>query len=728
MPTVVRWRSARRAAGRGHDVGRRQERGRRASAAGWRGRACRWRRSRRRTCATTRWSPPTAARSAGPRPCRPHACGLAPSVAFNPVLLKPGSDRQPGRRARPGGRRRSARCRTASARPRCSSVVTATLADLRSRYDVVVCEGAGCPAEINLRADRHREHGPGPAARPAGRSWSATSTAAGCSRTCSARSRCSTPADQALIAGFVVNKFRGDPALLAPGLDAAAGADRAADARRAAVGGRAVARRRGLAVGGHRRRARPAGPAARVAVAAGRGGPAAADLQRHRRRGAGRRAGRRGPVRDRAGPGSPTPTWSCCPASEGDRRGPGLAAGDRAGRRGRSRTPQPGRPVLGICGGYQMLGARSPTRTRSKARRASTGSACCDRRSRSRRTRPSAGPVGDGAGGSRCAATRSTTGGGARRRPRRCSRRGDGLPDAGRRARHALARAAGERRVPPRVPAPRSPAGRAAPGSCRAGHALRRRARRAARPARRPGRGAPRHRRAGGCDRSRRARRICRRVTSGLAGSARVSSAVRAPRPTATVRFPFSAVVGTTTCGWRCCSTPSTRPSAACWCAARRAPRSRRRCARSPRCCRRWPSCPAAGSPATRPRPTRAAPTARTTARGVATTGRRECPREGWRAAAPAAARSVGAAGRRDRGPARRRARPGAGADRGRQGLRARACSPPPTAACSTSTRSTCCTTTSSTCCSTPPRWAARTSSATGSRCRTRPGSCWSGR
>ena len=27
------------------------------------------------------------------------------------------------------------------------------------------------------------------------------------------------PADQALIAGFVINKFRGDPALLAPGLD-----------------------------------------------------------------------------------------------------------------------------------------------------------------------------------------------------------------------------------------------------------------------------------------------------------------------------------------------------------------------------------------------------------------------------------------------------------------------------------------------------------------------------
>ncbi len=31
-------------------------------------------------------------------------------------------------------------------------VVTASLADLRARFDVVVCEGAGSPAEINLRA------------------------------------------------------------------------------------------------------------------------------------------------------------------------------------------------------------------------------------------------------------------------------------------------------------------------------------------------------------------------------------------------------------------------------------------------------------------------------------------------------------------------------------------------------------------------------------------------
>ena len=47
---------------------------------------------------------------------------------------------------------------------------------------------------------------------------------------------------------------------------------------------------------------------------------------------------------------------------------------------------------------------------------------------------------------------------------------------------------------------------------------------------------------------------------------------------------------------------------------------------------------------------------------------------------------------------------------------------------CSTSTRSTCCPTTWSTCCSTPPRSAASTSSATGSRPPTPRASCSSAR
>ena len=55
-------------------------------------------------------------------------------------------------------------------------------------------------------------------------------------------------------------------------------------------------------------------------------------------------------------------------------------------------------------------------------------------------------------------------------------------------------------------------------------------------------------------------------------------------------------------------------------------------------------------------------------------------------------------------------------------------CWRPPTAASSTSTRSTCSPTTWSTCCWTWPGRASTSWSATASRTRTRPGSCWWGR
>lgn len=146
------------------------------------------------------------------------ACGLAPSVAFNPVLLKPGSDRTSQvvllGRATGTVTARSYRERTGEL----LGTVTETLADLRSRFDVVVCEGAGSPAEINLRATDIANMGLAEAADlpvivvgdidRGGVLAHLYGTLA-----------VLDPADQARVAGFVVNKFRGDPALLTPGLD-----------------------------------------------------------------------------------------------------------------------------------------------------------------------------------------------------------------------------------------------------------------------------------------------------------------------------------------------------------------------------------------------------------------------------------------------------------------------------------------------------------------------------
>ncbi len=146
------------------------------------------------------------------------ACGLEPSVRFNPVLLKPGGDRTSqlvvrGKAVTTVGARDYI-----THREWLREVVADELASLRAEFDVVICEGAGSPAEINLRATDLANMGLAQAAQlpvivvgdidRGGVLAHLFGTVAVLS-----------PEDQALIAGFVVNKFRGDVSLLAPGLD-----------------------------------------------------------------------------------------------------------------------------------------------------------------------------------------------------------------------------------------------------------------------------------------------------------------------------------------------------------------------------------------------------------------------------------------------------------------------------------------------------------------------------
>jgi adenosylcobyric acid synthase len=103
-------------------------------------------------------------------------------------------------------------------KPRLRAVVLEALASLADRFEVVVCEGAGSPAEINLRDGDLVNMGLARAANlpvvvvgdidRGGVLASLFGTLA-----------LLDAADQALVAGFLVNKFRGDPAVLAPGLD-----------------------------------------------------------------------------------------------------------------------------------------------------------------------------------------------------------------------------------------------------------------------------------------------------------------------------------------------------------------------------------------------------------------------------------------------------------------------------------------------------------------------------
>jgi adenosylcobyric acid synthase len=145
------------------------------------------------------------------------AAGATPEVAMNPVLLKPGSDRRSHvvRMGQPDGEI-SAHAFT-SGRERLQRSAFTAFDDLRSRFEVVVAEGAGSPAEINLRASDYVNMGlarygdvPTVVVGDIDRGgWFAAAYGT---------LMLLDEADRALVRGFVVNKFRGDLDLLTPGL------------------------------------------------------------------------------------------------------------------------------------------------------------------------------------------------------------------------------------------------------------------------------------------------------------------------------------------------------------------------------------------------------------------------------------------------------------------------------------------------------------------------------
>ncbi|HXY64380.1 MAG TPA: cobyric acid synthase [Mycobacterium sp.] len=145
------------------------------------------------------------------------AAGLAPSVRFNPILLKPGGDTTSQLVIRGQATDSVTAAEYWSHRNRLLSVVLNELSQLRDEFDAVICEGAGSPAEINLRATDLVNMG---LARPAKLPVILVGDIdrGGLLAHLFGTLAVLEPDDQALVAGFIVNKFRGDAALLEPGL------------------------------------------------------------------------------------------------------------------------------------------------------------------------------------------------------------------------------------------------------------------------------------------------------------------------------------------------------------------------------------------------------------------------------------------------------------------------------------------------------------------------------
>jgi adenosylcobyric acid synthase len=145
------------------------------------------------------------------------AAGIEPETDMNPILLKPESDRRSQV--------------VVDGRPYCTAGageyhklkrelwprVTSALDRLRDRFDAVLIEGAGSPAEINLRdsdiVNMRVARYVGAPVLLAG-----DIDRGGVFAHLVGTLELLQPEERLRMAGFIINKFRGDPALLEPGL------------------------------------------------------------------------------------------------------------------------------------------------------------------------------------------------------------------------------------------------------------------------------------------------------------------------------------------------------------------------------------------------------------------------------------------------------------------------------------------------------------------------------
>jgi adenosylcobyric acid synthase len=146
------------------------------------------------------------------------ACGLAPHTDMNPVLLKPNSDI--GAQVILNGRAVGNMDATSYHRykPLARRAVLDSYARLAARYEAVIIEGAGSPAEINLRDNDIANMGFAEAIDcPV--ILVADIDRGGVFAHIVGTLALLSESERARIVGFVINRFRGDLSLLQPGLD-----------------------------------------------------------------------------------------------------------------------------------------------------------------------------------------------------------------------------------------------------------------------------------------------------------------------------------------------------------------------------------------------------------------------------------------------------------------------------------------------------------------------------
>ncbi|GAA6524993.1 cobyric acid synthase [Intrasporangium sp. DVR] len=145
------------------------------------------------------------------------AARVEPTTAMNPVLLKPGTDRRSFIvvRGQPAGTLEAGQY--AAGRAHLRDAAFAAYRELSDEYELVVCEGAGSPAEINLRVGDYVNLG---LAREFGLPVVVVGDIdrGGILASLYGTWALLDEGDRELLKSFVINKFRGDVSVLEPGL------------------------------------------------------------------------------------------------------------------------------------------------------------------------------------------------------------------------------------------------------------------------------------------------------------------------------------------------------------------------------------------------------------------------------------------------------------------------------------------------------------------------------
>jgi len=145
------------------------------------------------------------------------ACRIEPSVDMNPILIKPTSDcrAQIIVRGKPCANMKAAQY--IKYKKNLKKVIRESFLRLSHKYDIVVIEGAGSPAEINLKSHdivnlKMAEYAKAPVIlvgdidKGGVFAWIVGTL------------ELLTKKEKAMIQGIIINKFRGDKALLTPGI------------------------------------------------------------------------------------------------------------------------------------------------------------------------------------------------------------------------------------------------------------------------------------------------------------------------------------------------------------------------------------------------------------------------------------------------------------------------------------------------------------------------------